>query len=180
MRRLTDVEAREWCIERGFVVDLNFPTSATLRDHEGRKFRVRIPDEATATVGMAYVLLMSGVREYVEAHFDGAVVWLRRWELWSETIDRVGESLLEGVIGAVGRAKPLGETPGLLCTERELVPAHASLALSMLFQWDAFYCPEGGQFLASVSHHGHLDVITSPDTFGLLFHRFSAWHPEAG
>jgi len=177
MQALSDADARGWCSERGFLVDQNFPTKVAPRDPTGRRFRIQIPEEATATVGLGYMLLMSGVRDYVEENFDGAMIWLRRWELWSETIDRVGQLLLEGVTGALGRDRRLSETPALVFTERELVPAHTSLALTMLFQWDACYCPNSGYLFATISHHGHVEVITSPDAFDRELERFSQANP---
>lgn len=178
MQAFSDTQAVGWCGERGFVVEQNFPTRATVGGHEAGRFRIQIPDEATATVGLAYFLLMSGVRDYVEANFDGAMVWLRRWELWSESIDRVGQLLLEGVQRALEPGALLNQTPALVFKEGELVPAHASLTLPMLFQWDAFYCPKGGHFLGVVSHHGHLEVIAPKEAIGLLRERFSQWNPE--
>jgi hypothetical protein len=121
---------------------------------------------------------MSGVRDHVETNFEGAIVWLRRWELWSESIDRVGQLLLEGLWRAVTPGGLLSEAPAVVFTERELVSAHASLILPMLFQWDAFYSPKGGHFLVAVSHHGHLEVLAPTETFQLLLERFSQWNPE--
>ena len=178
MRTVSDAEAREWCSTRRFEVDQDFPLRAVSRFDGARRFRLQIPDEATATVGLAYVLLMSGVREGVEENFDGAVVWFRRWELWSESIDRVGQLMLEAVRTSLGNAGPLDEKPALVYSDREFIPAHASLSLPMLFQWDAFYCPHGGQLLAAVSHHGTIEVLAPSEAYSDLVERFSQWNPE--
>jgi len=178
MRTVSDAEAQEWCVKRGFVVEHDFPLRAAPQFDGARRFRLQIPDEATATVGLAYVLLMSGVREGVEANFDGAVVWFRRWELWSESIDRVGQFMLEAVRDTLKNDGPLDEKPALVYSERELIPAHASLSLPMLFQWDAFYCPHGGQLFAAISHHGALEVLAPSEAYSDLVERFSQWNPE--
>lgn len=177
MRALSDAEAQGWCSDRGLVIDENFPNRASSSHPEWRRFRVQIPEEATAVVGLAYVLLMSGVRDHVEENFEGAMVWLRRWELWSESIDRVGELLLEGMSGPLGRDHSMRERPALLYVERELLLAHASLSLTMLFRWDAIYCPTSGHLLAAISHHGDLEVVTSREAFDRERERFAEWKP---
>lgn len=178
MQLHSDEGAKEWVRAAGFQVDGALP-STLVRIAAGQelRLRVRIPEEATAAVALAYVLLMTAVPGYDEESFAGGLVWLQRWEIWSESIDRAGYALLDGIRAAGGSPAPVGSTPAHAFGRGELAAAHAALSLPMLFQWDAHFVPTGGDFFAFVSHEGYLELVSGGAVHGELLERFGDWYP---
>ena len=98
MRLLSDTEVPEWAEGRGLRVDGLAPLSQVeFASTPVERLRIQIPASAIDVVRLAYILVMTGVREYEESQFSGALLWLQRWEIWSESIDQAGFVLLNGV-----------------------------------------------------------------------------------
>ena len=178
MELLTERQAMEWCVERGFRVGDGPPDRAGFEGVHASRFRIRVPEEATAAIALSYMVLLTEVADYEESNFEGAMVWLRRWQVWSESIDRVGYKLLDGVTGSGTEDGWLNDTPAFVFTGNELVPAHACLSVPMLFQWDAYFLPMGAGFLVFVSHHGYLHIAAREEARAPLLERFREWSPE--
>jgi len=170
MRTMSDAQAHGWCAERDVHVELGPPGGLRLGDGGESRFRVSVPDEATAVVALAYVIVMTGVESYEEENFKGAMVWMRRWEIWSESIDRVGYSFM-------GADAPTDQTPARLFAAGEFVGAQAALSLPMMFQWDALFVPAMAGFSVEISHHGHFDFIVRAQEQAALLNRFRDWDP---
>lgn len=177
MQLLSDEDAQAWCTVRGAAVESLGSGPPSFIDGMTSRMRVAIPNEATAAVGLAYVLVMAGVPDHAEAQFQGALLWLRRWHLWSESIDRVGELLLVGANEEIPGIDTLEATPGLAFPRGAFARVHASLCVPMLFQWDAWYCPNGGHLFATLSHHGQLDIFASRVVIRQEMQRFAQWEP---
>lgn len=179
MPLLSDEEASTWCHDRGVLTDgpqlsvrLGFPSNTA------KRIRIRLPDDCIATVGLGYVLLLSEIPNYEEKNFRGGLVWLRRWAIWSESIDRVGYALLDGIRATSGHISELDSAPAQLFKDGELVHAHAALSLPMLFQWDAHYVPATGEFIVFVSHEGHADIISGDErVHATMLQRLHDWSP---
>ncbi len=127
-------------------------------------------------VGLAYLLVMAAVRDYDEDNFAGALVWLRRWEIWGESTDRAGYILLDGVRASVEQPAPLGTAPAHLFESREFAKAHATLSLPMMFQWDAHFVAAGAEFCAYISHEGSVDLLSrNTEVHRALTERLQQW-----
>lgn len=179
MQLLSDAEAARWCEAHALTLRTGHPHSSPLSggglDHT---LRVLIPDKASDAVGLAYVTLMTGVAGYEEGNFGGAILWLRRWEIWSETIDAVGYKMLQGLRGGPADGSLLEEKPAMVFPKDAFLTAHACLSLPLLFQWDALYAPGDGAFLARVSHEGYMELFLREAPSNELLTRFGTWLPE--
>jgi hypothetical protein len=177
VKLLTDMQAVAWCGRRGLSADGAVPSSRIrLPDGPSVRIHLGVPGDAIAAVGLAYTLLMTGVSEYEERNFGGALIWLHRWEIGSEQIDEAGYMLLDGIRAASRGSIEIASAPAQLFDEKEFVLAYACLVLPMLFQWDAHLVPTCDEFFAFVSHEGRIDLITrDPQTHARLLQRFNAW-----
>jgi len=174
---LSDQAATAWCEAQNWGFDAR---SARVADWTGGgdRIRVTIPDEATTVTALSYVLLMTGVPGYEETALGDTLLWLRRWAIWSESIDRVGHVLLDAVHKGAGN-EDIDSAPALLFTMHEFPEAHACLTLPMLFQWDAVLVSSVGKFAAVISHDGFVDLFWKEQDFASkLFDRFRDWQPE--
>jgi hypothetical protein len=107
-----------------------------------------------------------------ENAFGGALVWLTDWDIWSETIERVGLELLRGVRNSDNAVR---ETPAHLFEPSEQVGTHVLLSLIMLFQWDAFLIPPVGRTIVRASHDGYVEIsANSPEDMTFL----KAWFED--
>jgi hypothetical protein len=170
----TNEEAAAWCRDRGFQVE-GRPriSSVQLSKRTGHTLRLKIPTQGRQTISMAYVVLMSELEEDVEEYFAGGLLWFRDWNIGSETYERVGLSLLQGLRGA-GRADDLGTKPALVLGPSEFAVANAAVTLPLLFQWDAWYFPQSGGWMATISHDGYAEVeAETRDLMARLSERFA-------
>ncbi len=177
MKLLTAVAAEDWCRKQGCFVGGDLVSkSVTLPPSGSPDCRVTVPTEATEAAALAYVIAMTAVPDFLEGRFEGAMLWMRRWEIWSESIDRVGLLLLNGVRASSGQGPALEVAPAHLFLPTEFDAAHACLTLPLIFQWDAHFVPERGAFVAFVSHEGHVDLwAANKEMRGSLLGRLERW-----
>lgn len=161
MKLLSDDRALEWCRDRGIHGEGSIPRTFLRYDGgSSERIQLRMHADAIAQVGFAFSSLLAETPSDSDATFHGGLVWLRRWNLWSESIDAVGYRLLDGLRDAREGVPSLNEAPAHLCLEEDFVTAHSLLALAVLFQWDAYYVPSSGHFLIFVSHEGTVDILS--------------------
>jgi len=179
MRLLSDVDAGEWCREHGLTVNDTLASGSVRFEGASTRLRILVPPQAVEAIGLAFMLAMTEVPAFEEARFGGALLWLRRWEIWSESIDRAGYLLLEGLRAATNCSASFDAAPGHLFESGEFASAHAGLALPMLMQWDAHFIPSIGAYAAFISHEGHIDLFTRNDrTQEDMARRFEKFTPE--
>src|ERR1041385_1782987 len=180
MRVLGFADARQWCLARGIGAHLARLISLSFQGGSSNCLTIRLPLAPTRSIALAYILLMTLVPDDDESKFQGVLVWIREWEIWSETTERVGVKVVESLRLAKGEARSVRDAPAHLFDEHELVEAHALLLQPLFFQWDAFVVPPSGKYFAMVDHDGVLNIVT-PDqvTHQALLHRFRDWHPKA-
>ena len=85
-------------------------------------------------MALAYILLMTLVPDDDESKFEGVLVWIRQWGIWSETIERVGMKIVESMRLVKGETRSIHDARAHLFDEHELVEAHALLLQPLLFQ----------------------------------------------
>lgn len=182
MRLISDDEAAAWCADRRLRTDGKLVSDRiSFVERDSPRFRVEVRGSPTQIVGLAYVIAMTGVSGDDEDAFEGGLLWLQRWEIWSETVDRVGYAFMTTIERASDGASTLSLAPGRVFLQTELVNAHASLSLPMMFQWDAHYVPTGGEFFVQTSHHGYVDFVSrNTSTHEQLVARFErgGWTPN--
>lgn len=162
MKLMTDQSAEIWCADKAIESVGTLPADR-LKFVTGSNFRVRvrIPDSRGDLLSLAYILAMTDIVNDSEEHFAGGLVWFQDWDIWSETIERVGLLLLVKLRGETPSTIGIRERPAHLLGSGELSEALALITLSLLFQWDAYFIPPTGRFFAFMSHHGDLDLVAA-------------------
>jgi hypothetical protein len=155
MKLVSNAEAEQWLLQHGHSVARRMEPPP---DQNVREIRIGIPRVATEVLSMAYALLTVGLVDDDEVNFRGSLVWLRQWEIWSESIDRIGHILLQGLYMQSGDDTHFETRPGFVFAADEFAKSHAALAVAMLFQWDAIVFPVHPDFHAHISHDGYMDV----------------------
>jgi hypothetical protein len=164
MRLLSDDEASTWCAARRLRVGgPRLSTRVSFAEQEPLRLRMSISGSPVDVLRLAYVLAMTGVPEDDERRFEGGLLWLQDWDIWSETTERVGHLLLRGLRPAGEQNTNLRLRPAELFEHGEFALTHATLAIPMMFQWDAHFIPASGEWLAFISHHGHIDLEVSTE-----------------
>jgi hypothetical protein len=180
---LTADEAARWCSQRGIVASKTgalFSLSHSIPEHH--RFRAAIDVAPPQLLAMAHSILLQDLAQPAEDDFAGALVWLRDWNIWSETFEKAGLRLADLTRGAFAdTSQPLAEAPAQLFGPQEFVAAQITTTLPFLFQWDAYIVPESGRCFILVSHDGHL--VFSANNEAILtrtYRRFEAvnWRPE--
>jgi hypothetical protein len=172
MQLLSETEARNWCSQ---AAPSFWRGSDRLRSS---RLRITVPEDAIAVVALAYVLTITGVDEYAEANYTESLLWLRRWEIWSESIDRAGYVFLKALRSESGDVRSLDDAPAHLFGPGEFELAHACVALPMLFQWDAHFISKDGALSAFISHEGYIDLnVEDGSALEMLLERFADWRP---
>ncbi|MBK7785614.1 MAG: hypothetical protein IPJ57_14110 [Gemmatimonadetes bacterium] len=174
MELLSDEQAIRWCAERGLQPVNELPsTRIGFPGGESYRLRLAVAGSATEVVGLGYALAMTAVPGDDETAFQGGLLWLQDWDIWSETTERVGHLLLNSLRQSAQGASPVRTSPAHVFHRSEFIEAHAALAVALLFQWDAFYVPVIGAFYAFLSHHGQIEVVARDKvTYSDLLARF--------
>jgi hypothetical protein len=180
---LTADEAARWCGERGIPVTKTGALSTL--NHSGpeqHRFRAAIDVAPSQLLAMAHSILLQDLAQPAEDDFAGALVWLREWDIWSESVERAGLRLADLTRAAfAGTSRPLAQAPAQLFDPREFVDAQIATTLPFLFQWDAYVVPVSGRCFTLVSHDGYLMFSASnASILKRAYRRFEAvnWHPE--
>jgi hypothetical protein len=156
-----------WSERRSIVVDGNALSFANGRDY--RCVEINRPSDATRRLALAYSLLMTGVPDDDEGKFEGCLLWVTDYAIWSPTLERIGIGFLDLLIPEPARAA--GRT--VLLSAQEIVAAQSILSLCLLFDWDAYLVPNSGEFIAFVSHDRPVQVAArTPRLFEAFFERF--------
>ncbi len=166
MQLLTDDEAAGWSSR--FVTVGGTP----------RTIRITAPVAATEIAGLAYRLVITCAPDYAEERFTGALVWLRRWEIWSESVDNQGYALLNGLRLNANQKGTLDVAPAMEFGSGEFFDATACLLISLVFQWDTEFLSADGTFRCSLSHHGDIELrVSDPERGAEVFQRFGKYSP---
>jgi hypothetical protein len=166
MRQLTDDEVAQRSKRLVTVID------------GARMVRLTAPAAATEIAGFAYRLMITCAPNYEEEHFAGAIVWLHRWEIWSESIDNQGYALLNGLRLSSADNSVLDETPAMEFSAGEFFDATACVLLPLLFQWDAELLSVDGTVRCSMSHHGQIELrISEAERSADMLQRFGQYSP---
>src|ERR1019366_4492502 len=138
MRALREAEVRTWCQKRSVIVSRNGYLYFDSSDR--RCIAIDLPQKPYQLVALANALL-----PYTESvPFQGALLWIRQWGVWSELVERAGLRVMEVMRGIHGDARPLEEEPGYLFDESELIDLQVCFIQPLLIGWDAFLVPEAG------------------------------------
>jgi hypothetical protein len=178
MRILSDGDAIEWCLARGLTIADGLPSSRVQISSQTLRVRISTKGSAHELAGLVYTLLLTQSLPRDEGHFEGALVWLQRWQLWSESVDRIGYLFLNKLRGAELSTADFAESPAQLFAPKEFVEATACLFLLVTFQWDAYLIDPNGRMVAFISHEEHIDLLCARDEDQVeVMERFKEWNP---
>ena len=159
MEILAANDASRWCEDHGIgspqpssIFEPGFSSGTRT------KFQIVIPASPPDRIALANALLVPSILETGLEEFQGGLFWMTDYDIWSETIERVGLQLLE-----MQFAPFRNDQPARLFTPDELVDAQIALGLTLLFEWDAFFAPELTNRVVFVSHHGYVEVHVQSD-----------------
>jgi hypothetical protein len=148
-------------------------------DPSWRHIHIPVQRDSVRAVQLATALLMTDIEDDDENQFDGGLVWLADWAIWSEATERVGHRLLQALRGSAAPA--LRDSPAHVLSGTGSVDAQALLALPILFQWDAYFIPTTCRFVVFVSHDEFVKLVPRDDaSFDNLMGRFESggWMPQ--
>lgn len=181
MNLLTPEQAQLWSAERGLkTARWGGGLQLSYREGNHRCVRLPLPKEAAGVLSLAYVILMTFLDDDEEENYEGGLLWLRSWDIWSPTSERVGIWLMNQLRVAAGSAKSLTDWPAMVLDSKEFIATHALLIQPMLFQWDAYFVPASAKFVAFISHDEHVNLLTSNKAIASgLLERFQrgGWEP---
>ena len=135
MKVMTYDEARSWC--RGAEVELTSDGDLRYPGQSEHKFFVLAPEEFRRIMALTGTI----VSFRGEAVFSGGLIWLRRWDIGTSRLARVGWRVIEDVRRAHGDSRSLEVAPAQLFRDDEISELHAFLMLIICFGWVAEFVP---------------------------------------
>jgi len=147
--------ARQWCASQGIHEQRDWMSRLSFRGGYPVGLRVRVPTEDRGTVALASLLATFPAGQ---SPFGGALLWLQTWKIWSEEMDRTGQTMLSGLRREDALAENFDVAPAQLFSGDEFKHAVAEVTVPLLFQWDAHLVPAQSQEICSISHDGYVDL----------------------
>jgi hypothetical protein len=95
-----------------------------------------------------------------EAHFSGALLWLRLWTIGSPQLEKSGWRMMERMRMGFGELRPLGNANGHWFRSDEIVDFAAFIVPCFVYGWDAYIIPAAGHCFAFISHDEFWCVAT--------------------
>jgi len=171
---MTSDEARKWCSQGAIGLTLTRNDTLRYRSPGEHKFFVTAPEEHRDIVFLArHILSFRG-----EAVFGGGLLWLRRWDIGSPQLVRVGWRILEDIRRAHGESRSLEVAPAQLFRDDEFVELHAFLVQTIAFGWVADYIPSSGGFFAHFKDNRQVRLSAeSLETSKEMRSSFHEWNP---
>lgn len=160
MLYLTPLDASGWCATRGVWTRGDTPSSKlAIGNGLSQRFRFEPPIDPAGRVALANAIAVPRVLSTGDETFAGGLVWLRDWDIWSNTVERVGLELLRSVFRVVAGSSVRG-TPARWYGPGELVQFQTAISLVLLFEWEADIVLEAGSPAFHISHERYVEVAT--------------------
>jgi hypothetical protein len=169
----TTDESKSWCQARGLIVT----TDRYLQyDPESPHcFTIGLEEKPSRVIALADYL----VPTWEDIPFEGALLWIRERGIWGDYSENTGAMIVQQMRIANGENGPLESRPGHLFGPEELLEMHSYFVIPMLFGWDAFVIPEGGNYFIFVSHEGIAEVVCrKAENAEELRRRVRDWNPK--
>jgi hypothetical protein len=142
---LSEDNATQWCAARGLLIE---DRQLRLPDGHGR-YRVGLPREYKRALKLVDCVLP-------EAGFQGGMLWLREYELWSET---ASEDLFKAIRKSYVRdAMEIFEKRAQVFDLSDYAAAYLSALIPILAGWDAYYIPDRADYVYFISHAAFIEM----------------------
>jgi hypothetical protein len=181
MNVFTDDEACEFETKNAWASGLRIsPTDDIFYDSEGAScFRLTYPETPRRVTYAARLLSMLGAFEGDESTFNGALLWLRLWEIGSPQLEKAGWKMIERMRMGYGELRPLGEANAHWFRSDEIAELAAFIVPCFVFGWDAYILPSGGHTFGFVSHDGFWSISArNHEASNRVLTEFAEFKPE--
>jgi hypothetical protein len=163
---LTDFEAAQWCGRIGISTSRDSADrgAVPLYVSHSTACEFLIPDAAGRRLWLtrlSLVLACGGTDE--DRGFEGALIWLRDWDIGPMSFEEIGWESLRCVRGMNGETRDLATAPAMLFSSDEEVMASMVWSQPVLHEWDAYLIPPGGQLFVFASHDGPMWIVARDD-----------------
>lgn len=172
MQLVSSQERNDWLRHRSLSV---LPKGQVhYKDSPVHKFRLKLPTDGLQLIRLTNVL---------SAHIEGdahpqTLSWIEEWNMWGADIEEMGRLYVEKLSVGFGVLFNIDQKTALLFTEAELLWQRAFIFLPMLFQWDAYFVPDHGNYVLFVSHDAFVEFSSrNADTAEKLKNLLQVWHP---
>lgn len=153
MKALTADDVYAWCGARSVAVSSD---NYLYFELNRQCIAVDLPKKPYEVVALVNELLPYTVNN----PFEGALLWLREWGIWSELVERAGFRVMELLRRADGVIRSPEEAPRYLFDALELVDLQVGLLQPVLIGWDAFMVPDSGDYIVATSHDETTCILT--------------------
>jgi hypothetical protein len=174
MKALTKEQVILWCEHKSVTVSNVGLGYLYFREHR-RCIAIELPQKPSQVVALANSLL-----PYSETNrFEGALLWIRLWGVWSELVEQVGFRVLDCVRQIHHETATLAEAPGYFFEDQELVDLQVCLVQPLLVGWDAFLVPESADYIVETSHDETTIIMSrTPEVHERLLAELRPWNPR--
>jgi hypothetical protein len=173
MKFLTLEEVRKCCESYGIKI-----TSNRFLKYETENptcLSIGLEEKPSRVIALADYL----VPTWDEIPFRGALLWIRSWDVWGDFSEKTASMIIQQMRLARGGTEALADRPGHQFGFAELFEMHSFFVIPLLFGWDAFLIPDGGDYFLFVSHDGVVEVVSrTPQMLDELRHRLRDWNPK--
>lgn len=172
MKGLTIEQVHLWCRTRSVAVSSD---NYVYFEESRQCIAVQMPQKPYELVALTNELLPYTV----DIPFQGALLWLREWGIWSDLVERAGFRVMEMIRRASGDLRRPELAPGYLFDAKELIDLEVGLLQPMLIGWDAFMVPESAHYIVATSHDETTCVLSrTPQVHDSLFESLKPWSPR--
>lgn len=160
MNVMTDDEVREFVQKHSWATKIRIDDSGDLfyDSHDANCIGLTFPATPLRATYIARVISMLGTSD--EALFDGALLWIRLWNIGSPQLEKSGWRMIERMRMGFGELRQLGTANGHWFRTDEIADLAAFILPCLVYGWDAYVVPANAGCFAFISHDEFWCVVT--------------------
>lgn len=153
MNVLIDNEARDFVTRNAWASGLHLDERDGIfyADHDASCIGLNYPETPPRVSYAARILSLLGASGD-ESGFNGALLWLRLFDIGSPQLERSGWKMVERMRMGYGDLRPLGEANAHWFRSDEVAELAAFIVPCFVYGWDAYVVPSGGDCFGFISH----------------------------
>lgn len=179
MNVLTDRETLEFVTSNAWASGLRLDDRSNISyGHQAaRSLRLNYPETPLRISYAARLLSMLGCSGD-ESCFNGALLWLRLWNIGSPQLEMSGWKMIERMRMGYGELRPLGDANAHWFRPDEIADLAAFIVPCFVYGWDAYVLPSGKDSFGFISHDEIWFVnARNPETKDTLIRDFAGFNP---
>jgi hypothetical protein len=182
MNVLTKKEARDYIRKNAWASGLEMSDRDDISygaQEEASCIRLNYPETPLRVTYAARLLSMLGTFAD-ESRFNGALLWLRLWNIGSAQLEKSGWKMVERMRMGFGELRPLGEANVHWFRSDEVAELAAFIVPCFVYGWDAYVMPSTGDCFGFISHDEYWDVVArNQESRERLLAGFADFKPRA-